>query len=512
MAKEFSSYEDFRRQLESTGIPGMIKAWRKSPLPSRILREALDQHADDQEVLRFLAEYPMTPADIVEKLCEKDLPSAIASAICQHPRASLEVFNFAKDHPEATVRAAVCANKSLPTRILQLMVEDPQAAVRAAVASSPLLKSNLQARLASDADSTVRGALAANPRLETEVALLLAVDPSPLVRATTALLAPVSAEILREWAVSGDLSIEDALFGREDLAAEDGAWLIFSSNASTRRQAAARWANHPMVRTRMALSDDEKDRCWQAQQKDLSRSLQEFLAEDPCAEVQQLIAEHPQLATAAMHKLRTSDSLEIQQRLALNPAVPIQELQSSEHSNGLRIHCLYREDLPEETLKNWVQEDTPDELIDHLAWMRADLPWLTANAASHLCISQRPLRRRLAATSRQLPNEAIERLCTDSCNEVREALAQNPAISEIVLDELSFDPDESVASTAKKYLKIRKKKARAAASMRDEAEQKKQNKWRHIDSTSDEEIHQPATANWFQRLRLKLYTTNIFSE
>lgn len=511
MSKEFSSYEDFRRQLQKTGVPGMIKAWRKSPLPSRILREALDQHSDDHEVLRFLAEYPMTPADLIERLCQNGLPIDLAAAVSLHPRASLEVFNFAKDHAEGAVRAAVCANKNLPSRILQQLAEDPHTAVRAAVASSPLLKPILQARLASDNDSTVRSALAANPRLEPEVALLLAVDPSPLVRATTALSAPAGPEILREWAASGDFSIEDALLGREDLAAEDGVWMIFSAHASTRRQAAERWAGNPMIRTRMALSKDPLDRCWLAGQKELSRSLQEFLADDPCADVALILAEHPELAATASQKLRQIDSSEIQQRLALNPAVPIQESLSSANSHALRIAWLYREDLPQDLLMKWVQEDSSGELIDHLAWMRADLPWLNANAANQLCISKRPLRRRLAATCHKLSEEAIERLCKDACAEVREALAENPTISEIILDELSFDPDQAVASTAKKYLQIRKKTARAA-NKRANSDPEEQKLWGHIDAGDEEESRQPVSSNWFQRLRLKLSNTQIFSE
>lgn len=512
MHKDFADYEDFRLQLRKSGIPGMIKAWRKTPLPSRILREALDLHSNDDEILRFLAEYPMTPADLVEQLCEKQLSSETARAVCQHPRASLTVFNFAKDHPDQTVRAAVCANKNLPSRILQVLAEDPQPGVRAAVANSPLLKAPQQARLASDPDSAVRNALAANPRLETEVALVLAVDPSPLVRATTALLAPVNAEILREWAASGDFSIEDALLGRDDLAAEDGAWLIFSSNSSTPIQAAQRWPNHPMVRTRMALSTIPLDRNWLATSKDLSRSLQVFLAQDPNDEIKQSLASYPQLAPEARQLLLQANTLEVLERLSLNSSVPIPELESSEHYPALQIHLLYREDLPESLLQNWIQQNPSEKLIDHLAWLRADLPWLDANTANHLCVSKRPLRRRLSATSHQLPTEAVERLCRDECAEVRETLAQNPGISEIILDELSFDSDESVARTAKKFLQDRRKKARAAASLAQEPSHVEETHRQRFHANDEEDENPSPSSNWFQRLRLKLSTANLFSD
>ena len=63
---QINTSDDLVAQIDELGVAGTVKAHRKPPLPTRILRDLYELYHDQDTYLEFLAHYPLIPSDLAD--------------------------------------------------------------------------------------------------------------------------------------------------------------------------------------------------------------------------------------------------------------------------------------------------------------------------------------------------------------------------------------------------------------------------------------------------------------
>lgn len=449
--------ESVWRLLQNAGANACIKQWRKPPVPSKILRELYETYWQEPATKDFLLNYPFMPSDLLDTLLdEANLDTASILLLVGHPRLSQEVFAKLVVHPEASVRAACAAQKRLAPRLLQKLADDENPAVRAAVAASPGIKLQWQAVLSQDPDPWVRQCLAGNAVLEPDVALLLSTDSVACVRATVALQATVEDTVLAAWLAGADGVLAMTLFERKELPANLAGAAAVSPLAPVRSEAFARWPQNHALQAAVALQGSEPERIQLSELPELPPEVIRFLLSDPCDAVVEKLIERPSLPESTIIDLFESRP-KLRSRLVLHPNVSSETLARwcAHATPELRSFLLYRPDLPDAVLEDWVNRKGYLEVLGHLGMGGAELPDLDPDIANQLACHVLPSVRRMAATAHKISPAMLRRLAADPAPEVRLAAASHAFMPSLELDELTRDEDEHVAETARKAWKAR---------------------------------------------------------
>ena len=64
---QISTYQELIEAIDRDGVAQTVRANRKPPLHTRILRELYELYPDRPEYVVFLAEYPLIPSDLAEQ-------------------------------------------------------------------------------------------------------------------------------------------------------------------------------------------------------------------------------------------------------------------------------------------------------------------------------------------------------------------------------------------------------------------------------------------------------------
>lgn len=356
------SAESLLARLESEGVRAVCHAYRKQPIPSRILQELITPASGDQPAggddaaaptpgsalaLEFVAAYPLSPSHLLESLAQSSPPSVVLARLATNPRTPPQLLTGMAAHEDALVRAQVATHRQLPGRELTALAQDSDATVRASLAGNPSLRLPHQAMLVADDEPAVRLKLAGQPVLPTPVALVLGADDCPAVNLHTVATATVEDEILEYWAVSDDEALQLALLLRKNLPAEVCHLLLRSPHAAVRRQARADLDLDDVDLLYLITHGEDDERAWVAGQPLLPRPLQSALAQDEAEGVRVALAANPVLEDTIARYFVGLAEAPVCAALAANPTVApelIEELAATRAPAVLRA-LAYREDL-----------------------------------------------------------------------------------------------------------------------------------------------------------------------
>lgn len=477
MVPTIETCEDLVAQIDALGVAGTVKAHRKPPLPTRILRDLYELYHDQDRYLSFLAYYPLIPSDLADQIAANLEPDQvdIAIGLAGNPRCPQQTLHRLIDHPEMVVRHALAANANLTTKEIQSLVQDDNEFVRAALATNPALPNHLQFILADDASTAVRIALTERKNLDTDVAVHLAQSSDALVSAATILNCTLDDELLQLWA--------DCQLERQQLL------LLKRTKAVPETvRAALRTSTHPLVcRTALkdctlsgpemlylAQSEDTRDRIFLADQSDLPASIQRLLAQDASPRVRSRLAANNTIQdTIALHIVASND-LSPARALAKNPATSQAALRELclHPEDDIALLIAYREDLLPEHLDLLINHRASLKVAEHLAYQGIEYSNFSEDVARQLARHDAPSIRSFAARSVQLDDATRSQLARDPSPEVRRKLAENPALSEQQLRDLLKDHDRDVVFAAEENFaqRIRKEKdANSPETMPEEA-------------------------------------------
>lgn len=457
MVQTINTCEDLVVQIDEMGVTETVKAHRKPPLMSRILRDLYDLYHDQDTYLTFLAHYPLIPSDMADQIASQLDPekTEIAIGLAGNPRCPQQALNRLTGHDSVAVRYALAANPNLTPKEFQIMVKDTNTYVRAALAENSSLPNPLQFILANDASTAVRIALAKRKNLDIDVAVHLANDSDTMVSAAIILNWEEDDELLQLWADRDHARQQQLLLKRsQPLPHSVIRSLGFSTHAYTCRTAWAQAELDGPAQLSLAQSDDTRDRLFLAEQTDLPASIQRILAQDTSPKVRRRLAANPCINESIARHIASSSDLGACRVLAKNPAlsdVVISELcQHPEDEIALLI--AYREDLKPEHYDSLINQRSSHVVAEHLAYQEIDFKHFAHSSAEALANSQAPTLRAFVAGSDQLDDTQRRALLTDPSSRVRLALTQNPNLTDQQLQALTADPDRKVVFAAEESL------------------------------------------------------------
>ena len=101
---QIDTCDDLIEQIEALGIEGTVKAYRKPPLHTRILRDLYELYIDVPKYVEFLAHYPLIPSDLAERIAQETDPehTGIAHGLAGNPRSCSSAFPSAVSASRAT--------------------------------------------------------------------------------------------------------------------------------------------------------------------------------------------------------------------------------------------------------------------------------------------------------------------------------------------------------------------------------------------------------------------------
>ncbi len=477
MSDETLTAESLLARIRADGARRVSAAYRKPPIPSRILQE-LAALPDAPEALDFVAAYPLSPSHLLETLAGSAPASSVLAHLATNPRTPPHLLTQFAAHEDPTVRAQAASHPQLPGRELFVLAEDSSAEVRRALANNNSLRLPHQAALVIDTDPAVRLRLAGQPGLPAPIALVLASDTHAVVRLHTVATANVEDELLEGWAAGDEEDVQLALLQRKNLPAEICHSLVRSTHASVRRLARTDLDLDDIDLLLLASRGEPDERAWVAARPLLPRPLQSLLARDADAAVRTaLAANHALDETIARYFVSLAEA-PVCEALAANPAVPadlIEELAATRlpavlsglayretideklaqfliaHSPDFRRHWAMQQRtsvaLDVETAKTLFQDPLPTVRILAIngcpGWRRADLYDLVRDRV--------PAVRIAAMRHRNAPDELLQDRTAEQDPEVaavaREILAARAAAPRrVVLDARSAQTGVDVAS------------------------------------------------------------------
>ncbi|MCF3648648.1 hypothetical protein [Synoicihabitans lomoniglobus] len=455
MSDETLTAESLLERLRSDGVNRVGAAFRKPPIPSRILQE-LTTMPDAPEALDFVAAYPLSPSHLLETLADSNPASSVLAHLAANPRTPPHLLIRFAAHEDPTVRAQAATHPQLPSREVLTLVGNTSAEVRRAVAGSASLRLPHQAALVIDDDSAVRLRLTSQAALPAPVALVLGADDCAVVRLHVIATATVEDDVLEGWAASEDEDVQLALLQRSNMPVEIYHLMVLSPHPAVRR----------IARTDLDLDDPDllflmthgeiDERAWVASRPLLHRSLQSLLARDAAEEVRKALAANSALDAVIARYFVTLAEEPVCAALALNPALPvdlIEELAATRLPTVL-TGLAYRDDLDEKLVTFLIEHSA--EFRGHWAMQERVSVALSPEMAQQLGADPLPTVRRLAL--RACPDwrrADLYDMARDPVASVRLAVLHHPNAPDGLVEDAVDDPDEAVAATAREIQRNR---------------------------------------------------------
>lgn len=290
------------------------------------------------------------------------------------------------------VRKALARHPALASATLQYLAKDVEAVQIELAGNQHLSSALLQRSLAQNESGEVRKALAGNEQASVEVLALLARDPLPAVREELASNEAIDAQILDALLRDPHTEVrENALLWHKALTEEQQRRLAEDPESSVRERLA--WYNASLNEVHQRLLDDT-------------------------AQVREELARNGSIGVG------------IQQRLAFTPEVEIRRTLARNDDIDGAIQALLAED---------------DDLE-----VRVNLAANTGLASAVFAVLLKDVKEVQLALAGQagLSESQYARLSRSAFDEVREALAGNPAIGEALMRELA---QQTVATTESSY-------------------------------------------------------------
>lgn len=447
-------------QIDEMGVEAIIKAHRKPPLPTRILRDLYELYHDQDTYLEFLACYPLIPSDLADTIASNLDPGkvSIARGLAQNPRCPQQGLARLADYSEPTVRLALAANPNLTPKEFQLLVADKNELVRAAIAENPSLPNPLQCVLATDEATSVKVALANRKNLDLDVALHLSESEDLLVRAAIIINCNLEDELLQCWADTGDERTQMLLLKRATpLPPSTLQALRLAPSGIVHRTALKQSPLSSDELLYLAESEDTRDRLFLAEQTDLPSYIQRILAKDPSPKVRRKLAANSTIHQAIALHIAASIDLGACHTLAKNVALGDEVIRTLclHPEDEIALLIAYRDDLNGAHYDLLFNHRHSTKVAEHLAYRGVQYAKLTEQATSELSKSQTPTIRAHAAESLNLSEEDAQRLAIDNCPTVRLTLSQNSAIDETILQTLYKDTDREIVLSVEAQIKQR---------------------------------------------------------
>ncbi len=454
------SSDDLVAQIDEIGVAETVKAHRKPPLPTRILRDLYELYHDQDRYLEFLAHYPLIPSDLADEIINsltEDKP-AIAIGLAANPRCPQQGLNKLTSHPDVAVRTELARNVNLTPKEFQVMVADENDLVRSALTENPSLPNPLQFILADDASSAVRIALAGRKNLDLDVALHLGQSEDTMVSAALILQWKQDEELLQFWADIGNERAQLLLLKRSmPTSSSIQKSLRFSTSGLVHRSALKMSPLSAAEMLFLAESVDTRDRSFLATCTDLPSPIQRILAKDPSPKVRRHLASNATINQQIALHIAASSDLGACRSLAKNPAI------SDELISELCIHpedeiallVTYRDDLINDHLNLLINHRRSTVAAEHLAYQEIEYSDITIEISSKLASSPSPSTRAFVAQSKNLNKEDELKLVNDPFDNVRLVIVNNSTISEETLKALTHDANQEIVLIAESRLNHR---------------------------------------------------------
>jgi hypothetical protein len=453
MVQTIATCEDLVAQIDAQGIAATVKAHRKPPLLSRILRELYELYHDQDRYVCFLAHYPLIPSDLADQIASTLDPAKvdIAIGLAGNPRCPQLSLNRLVEHPDISVRHALASNPNLTPKEFQALAVDENSFVRAALATNPALPTPLQFVLSDDASATVRIALAERKNLDTDVAVHLANSKDLLTSAATILNYSLDDELLQLWAEQDQPSQQRLLLKRKQpLPDSVRTALRLSPGGDVLRSTLKNTTISGPEMLYLAESEDSRDRIFLADQADLPTSIQRLLAQDTAPRVRRRLAANPCIHESIALHIVASNDMDACRALTQNPATSDTTLCELclYPDDAIALLVAYREDLQAHHYDLLLNHRETFAVAEHIAYQDIGHCTLSEPVSQHLAEHPTPGIRLFAARSLLLDAATRDALTQDPCPAVRKQLAQNPTLSERQLRTLIDDSNREVLFAA----------------------------------------------------------------
>jgi uncharacterized protein (DUF2336 family) len=457
---QINTSDDLVAQIDALGVADTVKAYRKPPLPTRILRDLYELYHDQDRYLEFLAHYPLIPSDLADLIAAELDPNktAIATGLAANPRCPQQALNRLVQHPEVAVRHALASNPNLTPKEFQIMVADDNPFVRSAIAQNSSLPVHLQFLLAADASSAVRIALAGRKNLDPDIAVHLAECDDTAVRAAVIMHCNLDDELLQLWADGDHLAQQLLLLRRPAaLARSTQTALHFSPHAFVCRSAVHGQALSGPQMLFFAESDDTRDRIFLAEQSDLPASIQRILAQDASPKVRRRLAANGSLHESIALHIAASSDLGSCRALAKNPSISdtVIAYLCGHPEDEIALLIAYRDDLNDTHRDLLINQRDSLTVAEHCAYLEVDYAAVSEAIAEQLAHSDAPSLRAFSAHSAHLSGRVRTRLAGDPSEAVRLALASNPSLDDTQLKQLCADSSRAVVFAAEETYSLR---------------------------------------------------------
>lgn len=443
--------EALLEQIRRDGIAKVCSVFRRPPLPSRMLRELVEMEGEDGVLgRRFVADYPLSPSDLLEAL-DRDCEDSIALAsVALNPRVPPHVLARLAESEDSAVRRQAARNSQLAPRDLRTLARDVDWRVRAAAAGNNALKTQHQAELTHDPEPAVRLSLVGNPSIVPEIRFALSNDPSPVVRGGM-VGACDDDEALLFWADSDIEDFQTALLTRKDLPEAVIESLMQSPFARIRAAARERRVPNEEEVLGLARRDEVEDRLWILGQATVPLPIQQILAQDADASVRVALAAHSSVQPDVAEHFITMNDEGCCRELAANPAMPKELMMALACSKieGIAVRLAYRDDVPNDVVRYLLSGPDGECFIAHLA-MRDSIGFeIPGELMVRFCDSPQPAVRALVAQLGHLSDSLRAQLRADPVPAVRIALCKNSETTDMELEEMLEDGDEVVVENAR---------------------------------------------------------------
>lgn len=453
MVQTIETCEDLVGQIDAIGVAATVKAHRKPPLLTRILRELHELYHDQDRYLSFLAHYPLIPSDLADQIASTLDPAKvdIAIGLAGNPRCPQQSLSRLIKHPEIAVRHALAANPNLTPKEFQSLASDDNEFVRAALAQNTGLPNPLQFVLADDPSTAVRIALSERKNLDADVAVHLARSDDPLVSAATILNYTLEEELLQLWADHDQQSQQLLLLKRRKALPDAvGTALRLSPHPFVARTALRGTTLSGAEMLYLAESEDTRDRIFLAEQPDLPASIQRLLAKDASPRVRRQLAANGGVHESISLHIAAANDPGSARTLAKNPATSDATLRELclHPDDEIALLVAYRDDLQSAHYDLLINQRTSLTVAQHLAYQEIDYDDLSEKVARQLAAHPAPSVRAFAAKSPRLDEKSRSTLARDSSPKVRLQLAHNPSLNEQQLRTLTQDADRKVIFAA----------------------------------------------------------------
>jgi hypothetical protein len=471
MVQTIDTCEDLVAQIDELGVIETVKAHRKPPLLTRILRDLYELYHDQDRYLSFLAHYPLIPSDLAEQIASTLDPQKvdIAIGLAGNPRCPQQSLSRLVKHSSVAVRHALAENTNLTPKEFQALVSDENEFVRAALAQNTALPNPLQFVLAEDRSSAVRIALTERKNLDTDVAVHLANSADSLVSAATILNHSLDEELLQLWADNNQAQQQLLLLKRpKPVPAPVHAALRLSFDPLVCRTALQGSELSGPEMLYLLKSEDTRDQIFLAEQSDLPASIQRLLAQDASPRVRGRLAANNSIHESIALHIVASNDLGSCRALAKNEAASDATLRELclHPEDDIALLVAYRDDLQNEHYDLLINHRTSLTIAEHIAYQDIEYSNFTEESAQRLASHATPSIRAFAARSVRLNEATRNTLINDPSPLVRERVAANRSLNERQLRILLEDTNRDVIFAAEENAaqRIRQQVADDAAS------------------------------------------------